>query len=146
MKTTWLKKEDIKRKWYLVDLKEQVLGKAAVEIACLLRGKNKVDFVPNFDCGDFVVVINASKVKLTGNKLENKMYYDHSGWKGGLRTRNAKLMQTKYPIEMIERAIKGMLQHNKLGQAQFKKLFVFADENHNMQAQKPSIYNIGAKK
>ena len=136
VKTTWLKKEDIKRQWYLVDLNNQVLGRAATKIASLLRGKDKVDFVPNFDCGDYVVVINAQNVKLTGNKLTNKIYYNHSGWKGGLRSRNAATMQKRYPVEMVERAIKGMLQHNKLGRVQFKKLFVFPGEEHNLSAQK----------
>ncbi len=142
MKTTWLKKEDIKRKWYLVDLKDQILGRAATKIASLLRGKDKVDFVPNFDCGDYVVVVNAQKVKLSGNKLADKMYYNHSGWKGGLRSRNAATMQERYPVEMVERAIKGMLQHNKLGSKQFKKLFVFPGEEHNLQAQKLIEFNL----
>ncbi len=135
--TTWAKEKDFQRKWFMIDLEGKTLGRASTKIADLLRGKGKVDWTPNVDCGDYVIVVNAAKVKLTGNKLKNKMYHTHSGWKGGLRTRSAEVMIEKYPVEMVEKAIKGMMQHNTLGRKQFKKLFVFAGEEHNMEAQKP---------
>ena len=103
----------------------------------MLRGKHKVTYTPYVDCGDYIIVINASKVNLTGNKLEDKKYYRHSGYPGGLTERNAKEMLEKYPVEMMERAIKGMLPHNRLGRQMGKKLFVYADENHKHEAQKP---------
>ena len=94
-------------------------------------------FTPHIDCGDYVIIVNADKVKLTGNKLDQKMYYNHSGFPGGLRERNAKTMIEKYPVEMVERAVKGMLPHNRLGRAMAKKLFVYAGNEHKHEAQKP---------
>lgn len=138
MKSTFMeKKETVKRDWYVIDADGVTLGKLGTTVANLLRGKGKVTYTPHVDCGDYVIVVNASKVKLTGRKLDDKMYYNHSGYPGGLRERNAKLMLEKYPEEMIERAVKGMLPHNRLGRAQFKKLFVYAGPNHEQQAQKP---------
>ena len=142
MKTFMQKKENIERKWYVVDATDQTLGRLATKVATVLRGKHKVTYTPHVDCGDYVIVINASKVKLTGNKLEDKMYYNHSGYPGGLRERNAKTMINEYPCEMVERAIKGMLPHNKLGNQMGKKLFVYADENHNHSAQKPEVMEV----
>lgn len=137
MKSFMQKKETVERKWYVVDAKDQTLGRLATTVASVLRGKNKPTFTPYVDCGDYVIVINASKVKLTGDKLNQKMYYDHSGFPGGLRERTAKEMIEKYPTEMVERAIKGMLPHNALGRQMAKKLFVYSEDSHNQQAQKP---------
>ena len=115
MSTFMQKKETVERKWYVVDAEGQTLGRLATKVATVLRGKHKPTYTPHVDCGDYVIVINAEKVVLTGNKLEDKMYYNHSGFPGGLRERNAKTMIEKYPEEMVERAIKGMLPHNALG-------------------------------
>ena len=142
MKTFMQKKETVERKWYIVDAKGQTLGRLATQVATVLRGKHKPTYTPYVDCGDYVIVINADKVKLTGNKLLDKKYYNHSGFPGGLRERNAKEMIERYPEEMIERAIKGMLPHNRLGRSMGKKLFVYRDENHKHTAQKPIVMEI----
>jgi len=142
MKTFMQKKENIERKWYVIDAEGKNLGRVATKAATILRGKHKVTYTPYVDCGDYVIIINASKVNLTGNKLNDKMYYDHSGYTGGLRERNAKTMISDYPEEMLERAVKGMLPHNRLGRAMGKKLFVYADENHKHEAQKPIVLDV----
>ena len=142
MKTFMEKKETVNRKWYVIDAENLPLGRVATKAANLLRGKHKVTFTPHVDCGDYVIIINADKVKLTGNKLEQKMYYNHSGFPGGLRERNAKTMIEKYPVEMVERAVKGMLPHNRLGRATAKKLFVYAGADHKHSAQKPESITI----
>ena len=140
MKNTFMeKKETVKRNWYVIDAEGVTLGKLAVEVANLLRGKGKVTYTPHIDCGDFVIVTNANKVTLSGNKLSDKMYYNHSGYPGGLRERNAQEMIEKYPEEMIERAVKGMLPKGRLGRAQIKKLFVYAGPEHEHAAQKPEV-------
>ena len=131
------KKETVDRKWYVIDAKDQPLGKVAAKAAHMLRGKHKPTYTPNIDCGDFIIIINAKSVKLTGNKLNNKIYYNHSGYVGGLRERTAGEMIEKYPVEMMERAVKGMLPHNRLGRQMYKKLFVYEGETHEQQAQKP---------
>ena len=137
MSTFMQKKENVERKWYVIDASGKTLGRVATKAATILRGKHKVSYTPSVDCGDYVIVINADKVVLTGNKLEDKKYYNHSGFPGGLRERSAKEMIQKYPEEMMERAIKGMLPHGRLGRAMGKKLFVYRDENHKHAAQKP---------
>ena len=137
MNTFMEKKETVERKWYVIDAEGQTLGRVATKVATVLKGKHKPTYTPHVDCGDYVIVINASKVNLTGNKLEDKMYYNHSGYTGGLRERNAKTMIEKYPEEMIERAVKGMLPKGPLGRQMIKKLFVYAGDTHNQQAQKP---------
>ena len=138
MKNTFMeKKETVKRNWYVIDATDLPLGRVATKAATMLRGKHKVTFTPHMDCGDYIIITNASKVKLTGNKLEDKMYYNHSGFPGGLRERNAKTMIEKYPVEMVERAVKGMLPNGRLGRQMYKKLFVFAGPEHDKQAQKP---------
>ena len=142
MKTFMEKKETVKRNWYVIDAENLPLGRVATKAANILRGKHKVTYTPHIDCGDFVIIVNAEKVKLTGNKLEDKMYYDHSGYTGGLRERNAKTMIEKYPVEMVERAVVGMLPHNRLGRAQAKKLFVYAGSEHKHSAQKPEVMTI----
>ena len=137
MKTFMEKKENIDRKWYVIDAEGVTLGRLATKVATILKGKHKATYTPHVDCGDFVIVINAEKINLTGNKLNDKMYYNHSGYVGGLRERNAKTMIEKYPEEMIERADKGMLPKTSLGAQMFKKLFVYAGPEHKQQAQKP---------
>ena len=132
-----VKKNEIESKWYIIDAANKPLGRVATEAAKLLRGKHKPTFTPHVDCGDYVIIINAKKVNLTGNKLDDKMYYNHSMYPGGLRERNARVMRENYSIEMLERAIKGMLPHNRLGRLMGKKLFVYEDANHPHQAQKP---------
>ena len=131
------KKEEVNRKWLLIDAKGLPLGRVASKAAHVLRGKHKATFTPHVDCGDFVIIINASEVELTGNKLKNKMYYNHSGYPGGLRERNAKTMRENYPIEMIERAVHGMLPKGRLGRQMGKKLFVYAGAEHKNSAQRP---------
>ena len=142
MKTFMQTKETVDRKWYVIDAEGKTLGRVATRAAHILRGKNKATFTPHIDCGDYVIIVNASKVKLTGNKLNDKMYYDHSGFPGGLRERNAKTMIEKYPVEMVERAVKGMLPHNRLGRAMYKKLFVYTGNEHKHAAQKPEAMEI----
>lgn len=137
MSTFLQKKENIERTWYVVDASGKPLGRVASKVATILRGKHKPIYTPYVDCGDYVVVINAEKAILTGNKLNDKMYYNHSGYPGGLRERNAKTMINQYPEEMMERAIKGMLPHNRLGRAMGKKLFVYRGSDHKHGAQKP---------
>ena len=137
MKTFMLRKEDVKHKWYVIDAEGQVLGKVAALAASVLRGKNKPTFTPYVACGDNVIIINAEKVVLTGNKLDKKMYYNHSGYPGGLRERTARTMKEKYPVEMVERAIKNMLPKNRLGRDMYRQLFVYAGNEHKHEAQKP---------
>ena len=136
------KKETVERKWYVIDAEGKSLGRVATLAATYLRGKNKPTYTPHIDCGDYIIIVNASKVNLTGNKLENKMYYDHSQYQGGLRERTAKTMIEKYPEEMIERAIKGMLPHNRLGRDMYRKLHVYAGADHEHQAQKPEVLEV----
>ena len=133
------KKETVERKWYVIDAEGQVLGRVAAKAAHMLRGKHKPTYTPHIDCGDYIIIINAEKAVLTGNKLEDKMYYNHSMYPGGLRVRSAKVMQEQYPVEMVERAVKGMLPHNRLGRQMYKKLFVYAGSEHPHMAQKLEI-------
>ena len=137
MTTFMQKKEEVNRKWYVVDAEGKNLGRVASKVATILRGKHKPTFTPHTDCGDYVIIINAEKVNLTGNKLNAKMYYNHSGYPGGLRERTAKEMRENYPTEMIERAVKGMLPNGRLGRQMAKKLFVYAGNEHKHEAQKP---------
>jgi large subunit ribosomal protein L13 len=137
MSTQVFKQEDIQRSWYVIDLDGQVLGRAAAEIARVLRGKHKAIYSPSVDAGDFVVVLNAGKVTLTGNKLADKIYHRHTGHPGGLKSISAgKLLESK-PEEVIKKAVKGMLPKNKLGRAMFKKLKVYAGADHPHAAQQP---------
>ena len=142
MKTFMAKPAEIKRDWYVIDATGISLGRVATKAANVLRGKHKAIYTPNVDCGDYVIVINADKVKLTGNKLDQKMYYNHSGYTGGLRERTAKEMRESYPVEMVERAVKGMLPKGRLGRQMYKKLFVYEGADHKHQAQKPEIVEI----
>ena len=137
MKTFMLRKEDVEHNWYVIDAEGKTLGKVATLAASVLRGKNKPTFTTHVDCGDNIIIINAEKVVLTGDKLNQKMYYNHSGYPGGLRERTAGVMKEKYPVEMVERAVKGMLPKGRLGRQMYKKLFVYAGSEHKHQAQKP---------
>lgn len=142
MKTFMLRKEDVEHKWYIIDAEGKNLGKVAALAASVLRGKNKPTYTPHIACGDNVIIINAEKVNLTGNKLDKKMYYNHSGYPGGLRERTARTMIERYPVEMIERAVKGMLPKNRLGRQIYKQLFVYAGSEHKHQAQKPESLEV----
>ena len=143
MKNSYMqRKEDIVRNWYVIDAEGKSLGRVATEAARILRGKHKPTFTPHVDCGDFVIVVNASKVNLTGNKLNDKIYYNHSGYTGGLRERTAREMLENYPTEMVERAVKGMLPKGRLGRQMYKKLFVYEGAEHPHMAQKPEKMEI----
>ena len=146
MTTFMQKKAEVERKWYIIDATDLPLGRVASKAAHILRGKHKVTFTPHVDCGDYVIILNASNVKLTGNKLTDKMYYNHSGYTGGLRIRSAKEMKERYPEEMIERAVKGMLPKGRLGRQMYKKLFVYAGNEHPHTAQKPKVVDMGGNK
>ena len=147
MKTTFMqKKEEVVRDWYVIDAKDIPLGRVASKAAFMLRGKHKATYTPHVDCGDNIIIINASKVLLTGNKLENKKYYNHSRYVGGLRERTAKEMREKYPEEMMERAIKGMLPKGRLGRQMYKNLHVYAGDEHIHMAQQPKVIDMGGKK
>lgn len=142
MKTYLTPVKDIERKWFVVDAKGKILGRLASEIATRLRGKHKPNYCTFQDTGDFVVVINADKVHLTGKKMEKKKYYDHSGYISGLRTRSAEEVLDKKPEEMVYRAVKGMLPKNTLGRAQLKKLKVYAGDSHPHKAQQPQTLEL----
>jgi large subunit ribosomal protein L13 len=135
VKTYSTKASEITREWHLIDATDQVLGRMATQIANLLMGKHKPTFVRNLDTGDFVVVINADKVKVTGKKMKDKIYYRHSGYPGGLKSINLEDMMAKHPTRAIEYAVKGMLPHNKLGNQMIKKLKVYAGSEHPHQGQ-----------
>ena len=137
MKTFMQKKETVEHNWYVIDATDINLGRLASKVATILRGKHKTTYTPHIDCGDYVIITNASKVNLTGNKLKDKIYYNHSRYAGGMRERTAQTMIEKYPEEMIERAVKGMLPKGPLGRKMIKKLFVYAGSEHEQQAQKP---------
>ena len=130
MKTYSTKASDIKREWHLIDASDKILGRLATQIARLLMGKHKPIFSPNLDTGDFVVVTNAEKVKVTGNKAEQKVYYKHSGYPGGLKSINLEKMMQTNPTRVVEYAVKGMLPHNRLGAKMFKKLRVYVGDTH----------------
>ena len=145
MKTFMQRKEDVTRNWYVIDAKDVALGRVASKAAVMLRGKHKATYTPHIDCGDNIIIINASEVLLTGNKLDQKIYYDHSRYVGGLRERTAKTMKKDYPVEMVERAVKGMLPKNRLGRQMYKKLFVYAGSEHPHTAQQPKLIEVGRK-
>lgn len=137
MATFSAKKKEIERSWFLVDAENKVLGRLAAKIAAVLRGKHKPVFTPHVDTGDFVIVINAEKIHLTGAKLDNKMYYRHSGYPGGIKGISAGEMLDKKPEAIIQHAVKGMLPKNKLGRQQLKKLKVYAGTEHPHESQMP---------
>jgi len=137
MSTQVAKEADIKRAWFVVDLEGKVLGRAATEIARVLRGKHKAIYTPSVDTGDFVVVVNADKVKLTGTKMADKVYYSHTGFPGGIRSITAEKLVAKKPEDLIKKAVKGMLPKNKLGRQMFRKMKVYAGVEHPHVAQQP---------
>ncbi|MBR7553876.1 50S ribosomal protein L13 [Allobacillus sp. GCM10007491] len=143
MRTTFMANENnVERKWYVVDAEGQTLGRLSTEVASLLRGKHKPTYTPHVDTGDHVIIINAEKIHLTGNKLDDKIYYRHSNHPGGLKSRTANEMRTKYPEQMLEIAVKGMLPKNKLGRKMIKKLNVYRGAEHKHQAQQPEVYEL----
>ncbi|MGB7530800.1 MAG: 50S ribosomal protein L13 [Bacilli bacterium] len=144
-KTFMAKAQNIERKWYLVDATDMVLGRLSTEVARILRGKHKPAYTPHVDCGDYVIIVNAEKVALTGNKLQDKVYYRHSGYPGGLRQRTAKEILATQPVKVLEKAIRGMLPKSKLGAAMYRKLYVYAGPEHPHQAQKPETLNLGER-
>ena len=141
MKTYSLKKEDVNREWFVIDVADKVLGRVATKIADRIRGKDKPTFTPHTDGGDYVVVINAEKIKVTGSKFENKKYYSHSLYPGGLKTKTFKELNEKNPEKIIEEAVKGMLPKNKLGKSIIKKLKVFSGPKHDHESQQPKEWN-----
>ena len=140
MKTYSAKPGEIKREWYVVDADGQTLGRLATQIADRLRGKGKPQFTPPVDTGDFVVVVNAEKIQVTGNKLDDKMYYRHSGYPGGLRSRPLREQLERRPTEVLRKAVKGMLPRNRLGRQQLTKLKIYAGPDHPHQAQEPKPF------
>ena len=142
MKTCHTPVKEIERKWFVVDAEDKVLGRLASEIAFRLRGKHKPNFSPHQDVGDFIVVVNAEKVKLTGKKLDDKVYYRHSGYMGGIKERTAKEVLEKNPTDLIKIAVKGMLSKNSLGRKQLKKLKVYAGAEHPHAAQQPETLEV----
>ena len=133
---------DVERKWYVVDATDKILGRLASEIAQILRGKRKPEYAPHADVGDHVIVINAEKIKVTGAKAENKVYYRHTGHAGGLRTTPYSRMIERHPDRVIRKAVQGMLPHTKLGRTQIKKLRVYAGAEHRHQAQSPELLDL----
>ena len=141
MKTYSLKKEEVQRNWFVVDATDRVLGRVATKIADKIRGKDKTSFTPHTDGGDYVIVINAEKIKVTGSKFNNKIYYRHSLYPGGLKSQTFKELIEKNPERVIEEAVKGMLPKNKLGKSIIKKLKVFQGPNHDHESQQPTEWN-----
>lgn len=137
MKTYQAKKEDIEHKWYLVNAEGKVLGRLSTELAKILKGKNKPTYTPHVDTGDFVIVVNAGKITLTGKKMKDKIYYHHTGYPGGIKEMNAEKLLARKPTEMIRMAVRGMLPKNSLGRQMLRKLKIYAGPNHPHEAQKP---------
>jgi large subunit ribosomal protein L13 len=141
-KTYSAKKEDIEKKWYLIDASGKNLGRLSTRIAKILRGKDKVLFTPHVDCGDFVIVINAKHIKVSGNKVDDKLYYRHSGYVGNLKSTNLRDMLVKHPEFVLRHSIKGMIPHNILGRQILKKLKIYAGDSHPHQSQKPEVLEV----
>ena len=137
MNTFMEKKETVERKWFVIDAEGVALGRLATKVATVLKGKHKATFTPHIDCGDYVIVVNADQIVMTGNKMEGKKYYSHSMYPGGLRVRTAKVMKANYTVEWVEKSIHGMLPHTRLGDVQRKHLFVYKGSEHPHAAQKP---------
>jgi large subunit ribosomal protein L13 len=141
-KTVSANKATVNKEWLLIDAEGQNLGRLCSEVAAILRGKHKTDFTPHVDCGDNIVIINAEKVKLTGNKWEDKQYVRFSGYPGGQRFRSANEMMARKPTAMVEIAVKGMLPKNKLGAQMFRNLYVYAGTDHKNEGQQPKVYEL----
>ena len=138
MKNTYMQKaQEVSRNWYVIDAADVNLGRLATKVAHVLRGKHKTTYTPNVDCGDYVIIINADKIQITGDQVNKKNYYSHSMYPGGLRTRSTGVMRTQYTVEWVEKAIHGMLPHNKLGDVMRTHLFVYTGSEHPHAAQKP---------
>ncbi len=142
MKTLSIRAQDVRHDWLVVDAAERTLGRLATEIAHRLRGKHKAEYTPNVDTGDFIIVVNAEKVRVTGRKLTDKIYYRHTGYPGGIKGVAFEKLQAEQPERIIETAVKGMLPHNPLGRAMFRKLKVYAGPNHPHAAQQPQTLEI----
>ena len=142
MKTFVAKPSTIKREWFVVDATDKTLGRLATEVALRLRGKHKPEYTPHMDTGDYIVVVNVEKLTVTGNKFEDKMYYAHTGYPGGLKETNFAKLQAKKPEMILEKAVKGMLPKGPLGRAMFRKLKVYAGAEHNHTAQQPQVLDI----
>ncbi len=140
--TTITKPADVTRTWYVVDAAGLTMGRLSTEVAAVLRGKNKPTYQPNVDCGDYVIIVNADKIVMTGNKMEDKKYYHHSQYSGGLRTRTARVMKERYTVEWVEHSVYGMLPHTKLGDQMRGHLFVYEGPEHPHAAQKPVAMTI----
>ena len=145
-KTISANKKTVKKNWVLIDAENEILGRLASKVTFILRGKHKPDFTPHVDCGDNVIVINAEKVKLTGNKLSNKKYISHSGYPGGQKIRTIEDVLNKKPIHVVEHAVKGMLPKNRLGSAIYRNLHVLTGPDHPYEAQKPNKINLNSIK
>ena len=142
MKTFSAKPETVKRDWFVIDATDQVLGRLSTEIARRLRGKHKPEYTPHVDTGDYIIVINADKVRVTGNKESDKMYHHHTGYIGNLKATNLAKLRKEHPERIIQRSVKGMLPKNALGRAMFKKLKVYAGDSHKHEAQQPQPLEI----
>ncbi len=142
MKTLSIRAQDVRHDWLVVDAAERTLGRLATEIAHRLRGKHKPEYTPNVDTGDFIIVVNAEKVRVTGRKLTDKIYYRHTGYPGGIKSVAFARLQAEHPERIIETAVKGMLPHNPLGRAMFRKLKVYAGPSHPHAAQQPQTLEI----
>lgn len=142
MSTTMLKKEEVVRNWYVIDAADKTLGKVAVLAATILNGKHRPEYTPHIDCGECVIVVNASKVVLTGKKLDQKYYYRHSGYVGGLKSVKYRTLMATKPEKVVELAVKGMLPKNKIGDASFGRLKVYAGAEHKHQAQNPTVVEV----
>ena len=145
-KTISANKGTVTKEWVLIDAENQYLGRLASKVAVMIRGKHKPNYTPHVDCGDIVIIINADKILLSGNKWDQKEYVRHTGYPGGQRFTSARQMMAKKPTAMVEKAIKGMLPKNKLGSALFRNLFVYAGNEHPHQAQKPKSINLNSTK
>jgi len=137
-----LKKDEVAKKWYIIDAEDQVVGRLATRVATILMGKNKSDYADFIDTGDFVIVVNADKVRLTGKKWDQKMYYSHSGYPGGLREMTARELLKKHPESIFHKAVRGMLPKNKLGRKMLSKLKIYASADHPHEAQKPELLKL----
>lgn len=142
MKTISMRAEDVQRSWYVIDANNQTLGRLATEVARRLRGKHKAEYTPHVDTGDYIVVVNADKVRVTGNKTTDKMYYRHSGYPGGIKSVNFQKLRETHPDRIIEKAVKGMMPRNPLGRAMLRKLKVYAGPEHPHSAQQPEPLEI----
>ena len=145
MKTVHIKKTDVNRRWLLVDAEDKVLGRIASNVASILRGKTSPQFTPHVDTGDFVIVVNAAKIKLTGKKWQAKMYHDYSGYSGGLKSKTAATMLERHPTDIIRRAVKGMLPKSALGYSMIRKLKIYTGPEHPHEAQMPEQIDFEGK-